>query len=201
MTGRDALTTEADRLARADLLGSAHVEPLERCRAAIEARFGPTPHVDPWDGGIAARLLILLETPGPRMGRPRFVSRDNPTGTARNLRRFLADAGIPRDASVLWNVVPWVIHREGARNRPPTRPELRDGQSLLPGFLALLPRLRVVVAAGRLAAEAHPRLLNDRPDLTLLAMPHPSPTYVCTSPDVPRRIGAVLAEAARQVAA
>jgi hypothetical protein len=26
-------------------------------------------------------------------------------------------------------------------------------------------------------------------------MPHPSPTYVCTSPDIPRRIAATLAEA------
>jgi|GEM_PF-4010423 len=34
------------------------------------------------------------------------------------------------------------------------------------------------------------------PGLPLLRMPHPSPTFVCTSPDIPRRIAATLAEAA-----
>ena len=47
------------------------------------------PDVDPLDGGVNARLLILLETPGPRVLGTGFVSRDNPDGTAANMFRFL----------------------------------------------------------------------------------------------------------------
>ena len=53
-----------------------------------------------------------------------------------------------------------------------------------------------MVLAGRVAGGAAPWLAEHRPDLAVLAMPHPSPTYVCTSPDVAARIRAGLAEAA-----
>lgn len=158
------------------------------------------PLFDPADGGGAARLLILLETPGPGGEGPRMVSRDNPTGTARNLRRFLTEAGIARADTLLWNAVPWIVHAPGARNRSLRRGEITAGLALLPGLLKLLPRLTVVVLAGRVAAEARPVIAAERPDLPILAMPHPSPTYVCTSPDVPRRIRAALAEAASLLA-
>lgn len=159
------------------------------------------PRFDPLDGGAAARLLVLLESFGPRGPAPYTVSRDEPTGTSRNLKRFLADAGIAREDTILWNAVPWIIHAEGATNRAPRRGEIAEGLALLPPFLALLPRLRVVVLAGRVAGEARATVAAARPDVTVLAMPHPSPTYVCTSPAVPARIAATLADAARLLAA
>ncbi len=197
MNGDDTgvLATSEDCQRRAAWLGSQAFAPLDAYGRGIAARFGPTPHVDPLDGGTGAGLLLLLETPGPRGPAPRFVSRDNPTGTARNLRRFLGAAGIARRQTVLWNAVPWIIHAEGARNRAPRRAEIETGLSLLAGFVALLPRLRVVVTAGRVAALATPVLRQARPDLALFAMPHPSPTYVNTSPDVAVRIAATLNEA------
>lgn len=158
------------------------------------------PEFDPNDGVAAARLLILLETPGPGGDGPRLVSRDNPTGTARNLKRFLAEAGIARSDTILWNVVPWIVHEPGARNRALRMPEIAEGLALLPPFLARLPDLRVVVLAGRVAALAEPTLAEADPQLTVLRMPHPSPTYVCTSPDVPARIARTLAEAAAALA-
>ena len=151
--------------------------------------------MDPNDGGTEARLLILLETPGPHIHRTGIVSADNPSGTARNLRRFLAEAGLPRQERVIWNAVPWVIHG-GGPNRAPRASEIRDGLAELPPFLALLPRLRVAVLAGRIAGMAADAVAATRPGVAALRMPHPSPTYVCTSPDVPRRIAATLAEAA-----
>jgi hypothetical protein len=154
------------------------------------------PLFDPRDGGATARLLILLETPGPGDGGERFVSRDNPTGTARNLTRFLADAAIARADTLLWNTVPWIVHEPGARNRPLRRGEVRDGLAVLPGFLAQLPHLCVVVLAGRIAREAEPVIAAARPDLPILSMPHPSPTIVCTSPSIPAAIRATLARAA-----
>jgi uracil-DNA glycosylase len=153
------------------------------------------PDVDPHDGGTEARLLILLETPGPHIHRTKIVSADNPSGTARNLRRFLGEAGLPRHERVIWNAVPWVIHG-GGPNRAPRAGEVRNGLAELPGFLDLLPRLLVAVLAGRVAGMAADTVAATCPDVAVVRMPHPSPTYVCTSPDVARRIAAALTEAA-----
>lgn len=174
---------------------------LERWRAGLAAGERRVPRFDPADGGAGARLLILLESFGPRGSEPFTVSRDNPTGTSRNLGRFLAEAGIARADTILWNAVPWIIHAPGAANRAPHRAEIVEGIALLPPFLALLPRLRVVVLAGRVAGEARATVAAARPDVALLVMPHPSPTYVCTSPAVPARIAATLVEAAALLAA
>ena len=177
----------------------ARYEPLERLAAALRAEAGgrDVPGFDPLDGGVAARLLLLLETPGPRVGRGGrgAVSRDNPTGTGRNLRRFLGEAGIARADTVIWNAVPWVIHAPGARNRAPRAAEVRAGLGALPLLLDLLPRLVVAVLAGCVAGQARGVLTEARPGLRVLAMPHPSPTIVCTSPAIPARIAATLAEA------
>ncbi len=189
------LSTTKERALRTALLAGPAFAPLDAYGRDIAAKFGPTPNIDPLDGGTEAQLLLLLETPGPKGSAPRFVSRDNPTGTGRNLRRFLRAASIERRQTVLWNTVPWIIHADGARNRPPRRAEIETGLSLLPGIVALLPRLRVVVMAGRTAALAMPVLRKVRPDLALFAMPHPSPTYVNTSPGIAELILQVLAEA------
>ncbi|MBY0336922.1 MAG: uracil-DNA glycosylase, partial [Acetobacteraceae bacterium] len=174
---------------------------LEALRARIEAATGrPVPGFDPRDGGTGARLLLLLETPGPRTRPGDLVTRDKPTPTGSNLRRFLGEAGLAREDMILWNAVPWLIHAEGARNRAPRAAELRAGLGFLPGLLDALPRLRVAVLAGRFAAAAEPVIAAARPELAVLRMPHPSPTIVCTSPAIPARIRATLAEAARRLA-
>ena len=172
--------------------------PLVAFAAAIRSAHGPTPDFDPADGGVAARMLLLLETPGPKTSRTGLVSADNPTGTSANLRRFLAAAGIDRRHVVIWNAVPWVIHA-GGPNRAPRLAELRLGLAELPGLLRVLPELRCAVLCGRMAAQAEPVLRAARAGLALIQAPHPSPTYVCTSPEVPRRIIAGFAEAARIV--
>ena len=166
---------------------------LSRYVEDLRRRHGEVPDPDPLDGGLVAPLLLLLETPGPSVGRSGFVSADNPTGTGRNLRRFWAEAGLSREQRLIWNAVPWVIHVPGARNRAPRRAELKAGLRELPGLLDLL-RLRVVVLAGRSAAAAAPLMPAGIP---VLLMSHPSPTITCTSPSIPARIRATLAEAAR----
>jgi uracil-DNA glycosylase len=174
---------------------------LEALRARIAAASQAyVPGFDPLDGGAGARLLLLLETPGPRTRPGDLVTRDKPTPTGANLRRFLGEAGIARADMLLWNAVPWVIHAEGARNRTPRATEIRLGLAFLPPLLEALPRLRVAVLAGRVAGMAEPVLRTARPEVALLRMPHPSPTIVCTSPAVPARIRATLAEAARRLA-
>ena len=189
------LATPADRAARAELLAAPHVQRLEAWRRAAAAP-GPIPHVDPADGGIAARLLLLLETPGLGASPLRFVSRDNPTAAGRNLRRFLAGAGIARGDTLIWNAVPWVVHASGARNRPVRAGEVREGLALLQGFLDLLPRLAVVVLSVRVAAQAAPVVAAARLGMPVILIPHPSPTIVCTSPAVGARIAEGLGKAA-----
>ena len=168
---------------------------LEQWRRSLVDSGRRMPLFDPRDGGAAARLLILLETPDPGGAEERAVSRDNPTGTARNLARFLSDAAIARHDTILWNTVPWIVHEPGARNRALRRGEIGEGLATRPGFLALLPRLRVVVLSGRVAREAAPIVAAQRPDLPVLTMPHPSPTIVCTSPAIAAAIRNTLAQA------
>lgn len=195
---RDPACLEARR-AMAD---APHVRPLRALAGTIAAERGAAvPDPDPLDGGVEARLLLLLETPGPSIGRTGFVSRDNATGTAANLFRFLREAGIARRDTLIWNAVPWVIHAPGALNRSPRRAEAAAAASYFAPLLALLPRLAVVVAAGRFAQAAAAPLAALRPDLPVVPIPHPSPTYVCTAPSVSERIRAGLEQAAAHLAA
>ena len=201
MTTATILAGPAAVEARRAGLAAPHMRPLAAFADSLRGSTGcAVPDADPEDGGVGARCLLLLETPGPAIVRTGFVSCDNPTPTGANLRRFLRDAGLPRDALLVWNAVPFVIHAPGARNRAPRAPEVRAGLALLPGLLALLPALRVCVLAGRAAAAAVPVLRAERPELALVEMPHPSPTFVCTSPEVPRRIVEALRTAAAAAA-
>ena len=177
---------------RRAMLAQPGMAALRGFAADIRAAHGLTPDFDPADGGVAARMLLLLETPGPSIGKTAFVSMDNPTGTAANLRRFLATACIGREDVAIWNAVPFVIHT-GGPNRAPRTAEIRRGLALLPLLLPLLPKLRCIVLAGRVAGLAEPVIGGAWP---IIRIPHPSPVYVCTSPDIPRRIAQGFAAAA-----
>lgn len=191
-----SLADPSNLAVRRALLNAPHLRALRVLGERISReRDAPVPFPDPLDGGGGARLLLLLETPGPAIARTGFVSRDNPTGTAANLFRFLNEAGIARRDTLIWNVVPWVIHAEGALNRTPRRTELEPALPYLKPLLACLPRLALVVLAGRFAAAAEEPLKAHDPALTITRIPHPSPTYVCTAPSVRERIAAGLGDA------
>jgi hypothetical protein len=192
-----ALSDPEERAARHMLLAHApHTAPIRALAARIRLATGrPVPEPDPLDGGAAAEMLLLLETPGPRMPEDPIVSRDKPGGTGANLRRFLEAARIPRHRMLIWHVIPWVIHEPGARNRAPRVRELRAGLEWVPPLLDALPRLGVAVLAGRFAAAAEPTIRSSRPALPVLTMAHPSPTIVCTSKAIPDRIMAALTHA------
>lgn len=193
-----ALSDPAERTRRRAMLEHApHVAPIRSLAARIRRdTCRPVPEPDPLDGGAEAALLLLLETPGPRMMQSGIVSRDQPSGTGANLRRFLDAAQIPRRETLIWNAIPWVIHEPGARNRAPRVTELRAALTWLPPLVEAMPKLRIAVLAGRFAAAAEQTLHAARPHLLLRTMPHPSPTFVCTSTEVPIRIMAALSDAA-----
>ena len=175
------------------LLGEPRMAALLDLVARLRAERGDTPFPDPLDGGAEARFLLLLETPGPRIARTGFVSRDNATGTAANLFRFLEKAGIPRRDTLIWNAVPYVVHAPGALNRAPKTAEAADGARYLGPLVDRLPDLTVVSLSGRFARLARPDIERLRPGLPIVEMPHPSPTYVNTSPAVAQRIDEALA--------
>ena len=179
------------------------MRPLALLAARMRAETGyPVPDADPLDGGVGARLLLLLERPAAAVRRAGFVSRDNVTPTARNIRHFSDAAGLPRHTTLIWNAVPWmdagppVATARRARNLAPRPDEIRAGLLWLPPLLDLLPDLEVVVLAGRVAGQASGTLLAARPGLPVLTMPHPSPTIVCTSPRIGESIMRTLATAA-----
>ncbi len=183
------LSDPDERAARRALLDSPHMRPLARFARALRRETDRhVPDADPLDGGVAARILLLLETPGPAIRGTGFVSRDNPTPTARNIRRLAAEAALSRDDTVIWNTVPWTIHAEGARNRALRPQEIRAGVATIPAFLATLPALRCVVLAGRVARLARDAIAAARPGLPMIEVPHPSPTIVCTDPAIGPRI-------------
>jgi hypothetical protein len=58
----------------------------------MRARGLRVPNVDPNDGGIHARLLVLLECPNPKAVVSDFVSRNNPDPFARKIGFVLKQA-------------------------------------------------------------------------------------------------------------
>ena len=172
------------------------MSPLDAYLADLRRRRGAVPGFDPDGPGAGARLLILLETPGRNRTPSSPVTLDAPTGTARNLTRWLAEAGVDRGDVLLWNAVPWVIHPPGARTRAPRKGEIDAGVAELPGLLALLPALRVVVLAGRVAARAADAV-RERTGVPTFEIAHPSPVHVCTDPAIAVRCTATLRDAAR----
>ena len=88
--------------ARRAMAGLPHVAPIRALARRIAAERGaPVPDPDPMDGGVGARLLLLLETPGPMVLRTGFVTRDSANGTASNLFRFLREAEIARGDTLI----------------------------------------------------------------------------------------------------
>ncbi len=192
------LADPAAREARRAHLAEPHVAPLAEYVAALRRKVGTTaaiPDFDPWDGGVRAELLFLLEAPGAKAVRSGFISRNNPDETAKNFFELNREVGIPRGRTVSWNIVPWYIGT-GTRIRAAVRSDIKAGLPALEGLLALLPRLRVVVLIGRKAERAANFVSELRPELRVFRSPHPSPLFVNNAPGNRNRILGVLREAA-----
>lgn len=118
-----------------------------RTSAGLKAEI---PTFDPAEAGMDARVLLLLEAPGPmtnalnaRSGSG-FISSDNNDATAENLWHARQAAGLVGGA-LLWNIVPWYL---GPASRKPTVADLREGAKLVQEVIAMLPELHTVVTLG-----------------------------------------------------
>jgi len=180
--------------ARRALLGEPHVAPLtayaNRLRITTSAGSG-VPDFDPWDGGIRAQCLFLLEAPGGRAVGSGFVSRNNPDETAKSFWQLNREAAIPRELTVIWNVVPWYVGAEG-RIRAARARDVAMAMQHFEELLDLLPRLRAVVLVGRAAQRAADHVAMLRPQAKIFHCPHPSPRSLNPRPHLRQEIAECL---------
>lgn len=160
---------------RSAMLSLPHMAPLSSYLEGVRRRLGPEYHIpafDPCDGGIHARLLFLLEAPGPQAVASSFISRNNPDQTARNMNQLFRDADIARKDTVLWNIVPWYVG-DGRKIRPVSREDIQEAVPFLKTLVSLLTNLRGIVLVGKKAQSARSELVS-LTDVTLFETHHPS---------------------------
>ncbi|WP_354594117.1 uracil-DNA glycosylase family protein [Frigoribacterium sp. PvP054] len=137
------------------------------------ARF--VPGFDPSGGGAAAKVLVLMESPGPatiRQGEDAISSEDNSGPTASAFRRARIESGLGRNVYLRWNIVPWAL------GRAPTVTDLDDARPALAQLLDSLPQLRAIVTFGTPALTGVMRYFTLEPRarvVPVLAAPHLSP--------------------------
>ena len=183
-----------------------HVAPLNqlvrRWRAlpgADAPRF--IPWFDPDGAGVAARVLAIMESPGPQTvaaGDLGFNTEDNPNPASRIFARLRREAGLPRSLYLRWNIVPWALHDAQGLRRGPRTADVVEGAPFLDQLLAELPELRIIVTFGQPALTGVMRHFTLRPldrVLPILGVPHPSPRATHDRPELLLRITNALATA------
>jgi uracil-DNA glycosylase len=180
-----SLRNEATRTARHASIHQPHVVDLNGFVATLRSRKGAgyqIPFFDPFDGGVNARALLLMEAPGRMAIESGFVSRDNPDDTAKNTLELSLAAGLDRRDCILWNVCPWFVGT--ATSVAPVQPaDIREAEGELRWLLNRLPQLQCVALIGRKAQRAITTVTAERPGLPIVIMPHPSPRFVNRRPE------------------
>ena len=178
------LREETAREERLSQIAEAHVARLTDFVDDLRDKMGPEaaiPYFDPWDGGVGARALFLLEAPGPKARNSGFVSMNNPDETAKNFFELIHEAGIDRRSIAIWNTVPWYIG-SGVKIRPASSADIASGVESLGHLFQLMSELRLVVLVGAKAQQARKHIQSVAPHLGLLSSPHPSPMFVNRRP-------------------
>ena len=173
------LADPAVRAERLKQLNMPHIAPLTQFVTQLRGQMGSEAHIpdfDPWDGGVDAEILFLLEAPGPKAKSSGFVSRNNPDETAKNLFELTQSAQIPRQQVVVWNVVPWYIGKENGRIRPAMSGDFASAASALNALLLLLKQVNTIVFMGKKAARVKADIELWHPGkYRFVETPHPSP--------------------------
>lgn len=188
-------------------LDEPHVAPLNNWVRHLRRRLGPAaivPWFDPADGGTSARILWLLEAPGPKSTRERggsgIISCDNNDGAAENTWRTRQEAGVNRVDVVHWNVIPYYIGTD-TKIRAWQPGDVVNAGPMLAELVVLLPQLRSVILGGKAAQEAWQNHGPSVPEIRTFPCPHPSVTNVNTRPSVRPAVVAAWRDAERWAAA
>lgn len=179
------LRGQAAREQRNCLLIQPHMVPLVQFTNRLRATgHGIVPNFDPLDGGILAQALFLFEKPGPmtddtRSGRSGsgFISRDNDDPSAKAITAFMLQAAIPREMTILWNIIPWW---NGTRRI--TAAEHRAGIAALLDLVALISKLKVIVLVGNRAHRAEQAIAHV--GVPIFKTAHPSPIVRASRPQL-----------------
>ncbi|MGX7728484.1 GreA/GreB family elongation factor [Rhodococcus sp. 2H158] len=108
------------------------------------------PYIAPTYGGVHARLLTLMQDPGPKTDSANhngsgMICLENADLTAARQKYFLTQAGIDVSQIVSWNAYPW------PKPHPQTENTDRAAAVALRGFLELTPQLEAVILNGVVA--------------------------------------------------
>ena len=183
--GSYALGSSEAKAYRLNQLSLPHIAPLTDFVEDLRLRCGSEysiPYFDPSDGGTSARVLFLLEAPGPKAVNSSFISRDNPDPSARNFRFLLNEANLTRENTVLWNTVPWYIGAEDqSKIRAAQGKDVKLGAAHLPQLLNLLPELKAIVLVGRKAQSAR-KIVAALTSIKIFETFHPSNQVVVCQP-------------------
>ncbi len=167
---------------------STRVAPLNNWVLNLRERLGPkaiVPWFDPEDGGTEAKILWLLEAPGPKATRERggsgFISCNNNDGTAQNTWETRELAGISRKLVVHWNAISYYLG-SSTKIRAYDKDDIAAVGPLITELLDLLPKLQVVILGGKAASKVWQNYAPQGNRLIIIECPHPSPTNLNTRP-------------------
>lgn len=121
------------------------------------------PYVAPTYGGERARLLILMQDPGPKTrltnaGGSGMICLENFDLSAARQKYFLKEAGIDVADIVAWNAYPW------PKPHPQTAASDREAAEALRNFLSLTPHVEAVLLNGNVAKRIWRVLKDSSPD-------------------------------------
>lgn len=138
-------------------------------------RRAVVPYVAPTYGGVDARLLTLMQDPGPKTDLSNtdgsgMLCVENTDLSAARQKFFLTEAGIDIADIVSWNAYPW------PKPHPQTQETDRQAALTLRDFLALTPHIEVVILNG-LVAKRIWRLLDEEIDPRAVEGIKPIPTF------------------------
>ncbi len=175
--------------AKFERLHEPHIAPVTQFVDDIREQMElDVPYVDPDSGGVGARVVFLLRSPGKATsGQTGLLSVDNTGPTAANLWQAHAESGLPREWALHWNAVPWYSEEKQAGSDD-------DVNHFLQQLLELLPEIRVLVAVGKDASAAVPVVAGTLAarGVHQLHVPMPGPR---ATPDDLARLGSVFTAA------
>ncbi len=190
----------AERLGRLD---EEHVSPLTAWVRHLRQLLGPdaiVPWFDPADGGVNAKILWLLEAPGPKATQERggsgLISCNNNDGTAENTWSTRDYADVDRQDVVHWNVIPYYLGST-TKIRAWDADDVAAAGPLLGDLCALLPELRCAILGGGAAQAAWRDHAPAAVEAVVVESPHPSATNVNTRPGTREKIVEAWRQASR----